>query len=331
MPVLRSPAPVPSRASVRRTSVSRVARSIEAVRVVRAAMASPILAHLHRRRVALEPLGARDRRPGARERGGRGADPHLGHAPAEDAGATGRRRSAPRRRWAASGSSRRRSRRRPPRSRRPTNTQPARRTRGASASAAAPDELEVLGREGLGEGQRAPRRPGPARAPRRRRVALASRASTPRATSSSSARVVARRRPRPSPARARPGPAGRARPARRRAPAAASDEHVAGAVEAVDADVAGDQALGLLDPEVARARRSRPRARTLSRPVGERGDRVRAAHRGRPRRRRTARTAARMTGCAPGAQTTTSSTPAARAVTTPMTTVLGYGVRPPGT
>ena len=41
--------------------------------------------------------------------------------------------------------------------------------------------------------------------------------------------------------------------------------------------------------------------------------------------------AARITGCAPGAQTTTSSTPAARAVTTPMTTVEGYGARPPGT
>ena len=34
--------------------------------------------------------------------------------------------------------------------------------------------------------------------------------------------------------------------------------------------------------------------------------------------------------CAPGAQTTTSSTPAARAVTAPLTTVDGYGLRPPG-
>ena len=32
-----------------------------------------------------------------------------------------------------------------------------------------------------------------------------------------------------------------------------------------------------------------------------------------------------------GEHTTTCSTPAARAVTTPITTVLGYGARPPGT
>ena len=32
-----------------------------------------------------------------------------------------------------------------------------------------------------------------------------------------------------------------------------------------------------------------------------------------------------------GVSTATSSTPAARAVTTPMTTVEGYGARPPGT
>ena len=36
-----------------------------------------------------------------------------------------------------------------------------------------------------------------------------------------------------------------------------------------------------------------------------------------------------MTGCA-GAATTTSRTPAARAVTAPMTTDDGYGRRPPG-
>jgi hypothetical protein len=38
--------------------------------------------------------------------------------------------------------------------------------------------------------------------------------------------------------------------------------------------------------------------------------------------------AARITGCEPGAQTTTSSTSAARAVTAPITTVLGYGFAP---
>ena len=64
--------------------------------------------------------------------------------------------------------------------------------------------------------------------------------------------------------------------------------------------------------------------------VGERGDRLRAAHRvdlvdaaqrarGQDRRVR-----------APGAQTTTSSTPAARAVTTPMTTVRRIRAAPAG-
>ena len=98
--------------------------------------------------------------------------------------------------------------------------------------------------------------------------------------------------------------------------------------EAVDADVAGHLPLGLLHPQAARPddhvdRRHRLRA------VGERGDRLRAAHpehgvdlaqRARGEDRRVRRRPRR----------TTSSTPAARAVTAPMTTVDGYGLRPPG-
>ena len=98
-------------------------------------------------------------------------------------------------------------------------------------------------------------------------------------------------------------------------------EQVAGAGEAVDADVAGDLALGLLHVEAARAGDHVDAADRLG-AVGERGDGLRAAH---PQHLvdPAQRAAARITGWAPGAHTTTSSTPAARAVTTPMTTVLG--------
>ena len=51
-----------------------------------------------------------------------------------------------------------------------------------------------------------------------------------------------------------------------------------------------------------------------------------------PHSRQVPRIAASISPSGPGgAQTATSSTPAARAVTTPMTTVLAYGARPPGT
>ena len=51
-----------------------------------------------------------------------------------------------------------------------------------------------------------------------------------------------------------------------------------------------------------------------------------------PHRRQVPRIVRSISPSAPGGeQTTTSSTPAARAVTTPITTVLGYGARPPGT
>ena len=94
---------------------------------------------------------------------------------------------------------------------------------------------------------------------------------------------------------------------RRRRPSEAITVRSLGPGEAVDADDARHLALGLLHVEAAGAD-DHVDARDRLGPVGERGDRLRAAHRGRPRRPRTARAAARITGCG-GAATTTSSTP----------------------
>ena len=66
----------------------------------------------------------------------------------------GPRRSAPRRPSAGRGSSRRRSRRTRSPAPRPTNTQPAARTFGASPSASVPDQLEVLGGDPVRQPQR---------------------------------------------------------------------------------------------------------------------------------------------------------------------------------
>ena len=70
-----------------------------------------ILADLHRSGVVLEALGAGDRRPGARQRGRRGARRAPRPCGGGSGARTGRRRSGRRRRWAACGSN-------PPRSRR---------------------------------------------------------------------------------------------------------------------------------------------------------------------------------------------------------------------
>src|SRR5438045_4030727 len=80
-PVLRSPAPVPSSASVSLTCVSFVSRSISAVR----SMESAILADLQRRCVDAEALGPCDGRRRARELRRRAADADLRHPPAERA------------------------------------------------------------------------------------------------------------------------------------------------------------------------------------------------------------------------------------------------------
>jgi hypothetical protein len=87
--------------------------------------------------------------------------------------------------------------------------------------------------------------------------------------------------------------------------------------------------LGLLDVEIAGADDHIDGGDRLG-AVGERGDRLGAAHAvhlATP----TARTRQRDRIDRRRRTTTTSATPAARAVTTPITTVLGYGARPPGT
>src|SRR5438132_12580114 len=79
IPVLRVPAPVPSSARDRRTSVSPVLRSIVAVRgAIRLVIVS--YARLRGPRVPVEALCERERDPGARElrRGGL-VDADLGH------------------------------------------------------------------------------------------------------------------------------------------------------------------------------------------------------------------------------------------------------------
>ena len=135
-------------------------------------------------------------------------------------------------------------------------------------------------------------------------------------------------------ARARPGPAGRARAARDRRRRRRS-------------------AAGRWD---RRTRRYRPARTPAAWPPARTGSRVRRSRRpapptrfrrraprspgrhpsGRPSRRRRAGTRRGSPGStspsAPGgAHTATSRTPATRAGTTPITTVLGYGARPPGT
>ena len=264
-PVLRAPRARrrPGPASGARRSPC-VARSISAVRRHRAAGILPH-ARLHRRRVrARTPRRARSARRRVRAR-----PPRRRSAPRPCAGGSARgdrpRRSGRRRRWAASGSSRRRSRRRPSRSSPPDEHAAGARARAARAPRRRPpDELEVLGREGLGEGQRALGVRASARAPPRR-PSPSQPASTPRATSSSSARSSrggGDDRPRPvlglrQRGRARParrGARGRRRPARR------------WGREAVDADVARDQALGLLHLERRPGRRSTSTRGTLSVP-----------------------------------------------------------------
>ena len=319
MPVLRSPAPVPSRVSVRRTSVSRVARSIEAVRVVRAAMASPILAHLHRRRVASKPSARAMGAPARRAPPPRGPirtsamrrRKHAGRqAGGEARGAAGGQRVVRARDVVAEGDP----------ALAPDEHAAGRSDARGERLGRGAGQLEVLGREGLREGQRGLGVGGPARAPRPRRSSSQP-PSTRRATSSSSA----------------------------------------GSSETAAHDRAGP-VLGLgqeveRDPSAARPRwrrrarrwgrgsrrcRRRPATRRLASctqtppgpattsdardglgPVGERGDGLGAARRGRPGRPRRARRRRGSPGATPGAATTTSSTSAARAVTTPMTTVLG--------
>ena len=137
-PVSRSPAPVPSRSSDSETSVSPVVRWICAVRLTRGAPWT--------RRARESPRRARGRRrAGARRAARLAGQGYASHAAPERGRREGATGSARRRRWAARGSSRRRSRRRPCRRRAPTNTQPALRTRSASASASSPTSSRCSG------------------------------------------------------------------------------------------------------------------------------------------------------------------------------------------
>ena len=194
-----------------RRSVSLVLRLISA----RARHGGGLSRSLHRRRVALEALGARDRRAGARQRRRGGADAHLAHAPAE----VPRRQRGGEARGAAGGQ----------------HVVGARDVVAEGGRAVAPDEdaagaadarrerlgvgadqLEVLGRERLGEGQRRLERRArrtSARGRRRRGVERRSRRAAP-------GRRSPRRRA--SPRRARPGRAGRAPTSAGSAPSPAS-------------------------------------------------------------------------------------------------------------
>ena len=147
-------------------------------RAVALAHGRGILPDLHRRGVPGEALGARDRRrrrAPARPRRRRGGPRPCA---AGSAARTARRRSARRRRWAACGWSRPRSRRTRCPVSAPTNRQPARRTRGASASAAAPASCRCSGASASANASAA--------SSRRRRSTVAS-AGARRARSSSSA------------------------------------------------------------------------------------------------------------------------------------------------
>ena len=334
-PVSRVPAPVPSRASVEAAPRSRrsCARS-SAVRLM-AARILPLRAPPSTRRAPRSPRRGRSAPRRRRACAARRADPHLGHPCGGSAAATAPRRSARRRRSAARGWSRRRSRRRRSRSRRPTNRQPARLTSGASASTSAPISCRCSGANAFASsiasrGVGDLRRRANAASPTRRALdAPAARAS----------RRARRRRPRDGEtaddeaARAvlglgehveRRQVAARAR----RRSRAEHDEQVARARRSRRCRRCAESwclasctyRLPGPDDHVDAARRSRCRRRARRSP-GRRpsGRRARTPH-----SRQVPRIAGSICPSAPGgAHTTTSSTPAARAVTTPITTVLG--------
>ena len=148
-PVVRLPAPDRRGQRQRDVGLPRLARDLRAAGSSRRPFSRTSIEAAWTR----EALGPRDRRAGAGERGGRGADPDLAHAPAEVARRRAARRTGPRRRSAACGSSPRRSRRTPwPLSRADEHAAGAAHARRERLGRGA-DELEVLGGEGLGEGE----------------------------------------------------------------------------------------------------------------------------------------------------------------------------------
>ena len=274
------------------------------------------------------PAPARRRRRRAARRRRRGAPGSRGGGTPAARAPT---RSAPRRSSAGSGSSRRRSRRTPSRPRGPRRSQPAARTRGARRSAAGPTSSRCSGANASAKASAASIDGASA-------SAIPAGSDVGRSAASSATcvgdGVQQRGRRRTSPRRRSRAVLALGEQVEGDEPRVGGpvgdDEHVAGAEEAVDPDAPGDLALGLLAVEVARAADDVDPPDLLG-PVGERRDGVGAAHRvdlGDAQQRR----GAGMTGCTGGgAETQTSSTPAARAVTTPMTSVEGSGTRPPGT
>ena len=286
-PVVRSPAPAPSRSSDSWTSVSPVVRWICAVRLTRGAPST--------RRARESPRRGPGRR--RRARGGRRA------SPGKDTRAMRRRNVAGESarleaRGAAGGQhvvgagdvvAERRGRRR-----RPTNRQPAPRTAAGQRLGLLADQLEVLGRDLARRARSAPR--GVARrdhlelgvAPR---SAARRPAARPRPTTASSSSRVGRDQPRagcPSPCSAWASRSSAISSGSAPPPAATTTSSL-GPGDAVDAHLPDHLALGLLHVGVARARRSRRRRAHRLGAVGQRGDRLGAAHPvdlGRPRRAR---------------------------------------------
>ena len=199
-----------------------------------------------RRRGRGKPSASRDRHAGGGQRG-RGVAARGPRPSGAGSGArSGRRRSARRPRWAACGSNPRRSRR----TRCPARVADEQAARGAHA------RRERLGRRrprAAGARARAPRRT-PARPPCRRRAPC----WAPRARRGSPGRRSPRRSA--SPRRARPGPADRALSASTSAPAEAITVRSDGPANPSMPTTPRHLPLGLLHPQAARARRSRPPA-----------------------------------------------------------------------
>ena len=324
-----SPAPAPSRSSLSSTSVSFVVRWISALLLTPGAPST--------RRVRESPR----RGPGRRRRARDGPPPRgQGYAshPAPE-GRRGQRRLEARR--APGGKhvvgpghvvAERRGRRPGPRT---GSRRGARGPQGASASS--PTSSRCSG--AISSASRTAARASPAsiswssaswtlgrsggqalHAPRPRRRAARDRARCTRAG--------CRRRARPG----RAGPAPRARDRPRRS--ATTTSSLGPATPSI-ATCPADLALGLLHVRVARpGDHVHGAPRTRCRRPGRRSPALRPS--GTPRsprrarRRRGSPGAARPPGPG-GAQTAISSTPAARAVTAHITTVDGYGARPPGT
>ena len=202
------------------------------------------------------------------------------------------------------------------------------------------DQLQVLGRERVGERDRL------ARASATSTSANAASPTVGRSTTSASSAAAERARTTVRGRRDRGDEAALAvlglgehvergqRSSRSPTSGAEHDQQVARAGEAVDADERRELVLGLLHVQVARARRSRRRARPsrCRRRARRSPARRPCGTRARPRTAGTCRgSPGRSAPSGPGgAHTATSSTPAARAVTTPITTVLGIGGAPAG-